>query len=84
MNTLTSGTDIWLPKTCGFLGGGQMADSLLTGLLKKRSFLKENILVSDIAENRLEYMEKKFGVKTTSDNKALADELQIIFLAVKP
>lgn len=46
-----------------------MADALLTGLLGKRAFLKENIVVSDIAENRLEYMETKFGVKTTVDNK---------------
>lgn len=56
MNTLAHGTDIWLPKTCGFLGGGQMADALLTGLLGKEAFLKENIIVSDIAQNRLDYM----------------------------
>jgi len=61
-----------------------MADALLAGFLEKRAFLKENILVSDIMENRLEYMSKKFGVKTTSDNSALAKELQIIILAVKP
>jgi len=57
------------------LGGGQMADAMLSGLLEKRTFLKENIVVSDIAENRLEYMSSKFGVKTTNDNKKLADEL---------
>jgi len=52
-----------------------MADAMLSGLLEKRTFLKENIVVSDIAENRLEYMSSKFGVKTTNDNKKLADEL---------
>ena len=46
-----------------------MADALLTGLLGKNSFLKENIVVSDIAESSLEYMSNKFGVKTTFDNK---------------
>jgi pyrroline-5-carboxylate reductase len=61
-----------------------MADALLSGFLEKRAFLKENILVSDCLENRLEYMNKKFGVKTTLENKALAEELQIIILAVKP
>jgi pyrroline-5-carboxylate reductase len=61
-----------------------MADALLSGFLEKRAFLKENILVADVQEKRLEYMSKKFGVKTTLDNKALADELQIIILAVKP
>lgn len=29
MNTLTEGTNVWLPKTCGFIGGGNMADALL-------------------------------------------------------
>ena len=61
-----------------------MADALLAGFLEKRAFLKENILVSDIEEKRLEHMSKKFGVKTTTDNIALAKELQIIILAVKP
>lgn len=61
-----------------------MADALLTGLLQKEAFLKENIVVSDICQERLDYMDQKFGVSTTIDNKALADELQIIFLAVKP
>lgn len=61
-----------------------MADALLAGFLKKRAFLKENIVVSDIAEERLTYMSNKFGVKVTSNNRDLADELQIIVLAVKP
>lgn len=52
-----------------------MADALLTGFIEKQAFLKENIVVSDCLQNRLDYMTKKFGVKTTLDNKALADEL---------
>jgi len=61
-----------------------MADALLVGFLEKRAFLKENILVSDCLESRLEFMSNKFGVKTTSDNISLTNELQIIVLAVKP
>lgn len=49
MNTLTEGTNVWLPKTCGFIGGGQMADALLAGFLEKRAFKKENVVVSDVA-----------------------------------
>ena len=61
-----------------------MADALLGGFLEKRAFLKDNIVVSDIAPNRLEYMQQKFGVKVTPDNVELMDELQIIVLSVKP
>ena len=49
MNSLAEGTDVWLPKTCGFIGGGQMADALLAGFLEKRAFKKENVVVSDVA-----------------------------------
>ena len=62
LNSLTEGTNVWLPKTCGFIGGGQMADALLGGFLGKKAFLKGNIVVSDIAPNRLDYMQNKFGV----------------------
>lgn len=51
-NSLTNGTDIWLPKTCGFIGGGQMADALLGGFLQKKAFKKENVVVSDISQER--------------------------------
>jgi len=84
MNSLTEGTNVWLPKTCGFIGGGQMADALLAGFLEKRAFKKENVVVSDIAQDRLAYMERKFGVKVTGDNVGLLDELRIIVLSVKP
>ena len=46
-----------------------MAVAMLSGLLQKRTFLKENIVVSDISETRLDYMSSKFGVKTTDNNK---------------
>lgn len=84
MNSLTEGTNVWLPKTCGFIGGGQMADALLAGFLEKRAFKKENVVVSDIAQDRLDYMDRKFGVKVTGDNVGLLDELRIIVLSVKP
>ena len=61
-----------------------MADALLGGFLEKRAFKKDNIVVSDIAPNRLEYMQNKFGVKVTLDNVELIDELRIIVLSVKP
>ena len=61
-----------------------MADALLNGFIEKRAFLKENVVVSDIALDRLDYMDSKFGVKTTLSNTALLDELKIIILSVKP
>jgi len=84
MNSLAEGTDVWLPKTCGFIGGGNMADALLSGFLEKRAFLKQNICISDTSHNRLEMMQEKYGTQVTDDNRELTKQLQIIMLAVKP
>ena len=61
-----------------------MADALLGGFLEKKAFLKDNIVVSDICQDRLDYMSGKFGVRVTKDNTALCDQLKIIVLSVKP
>ena len=84
MNSLTEGTDVWLPKTCGFIGGGNMADALLAGFLEKRAFLKENICISDVLEDRLAFMKEKYGTEVTLDNVELVKQLQIVMLSVKP
>lgn len=83
-NTLTYGTDIWLPKTCGFIGGGVMADAMLGGFIDKKAFKPSNVAVSDILESRRNYMSEKFNVQVTDDNVALLDELKIVILSVKP
>ena len=61
-----------------------MADALLGGFLEKKAFKKDNVVVSDIAEERRDFMHDKFGVRVTGDNTALCDQLKIIVLAVKP
>lgn len=61
-----------------------MADALLAGFLEKRAFSKDNVVVTDICQQRLDYMNEKFGVVVTGDNVALLNELKIVLLAVKP
>lgn len=61
-----------------------MADSLLAGFLQKRAFLKENICISDIKEDRLKFMQNKYGTKVTLNNVELVKQLQIVMLSVKP
>jgi pyrroline-5-carboxylate reductase len=61
-----------------------MADALLGGFLEKRAFLNKNVVVTDIAQERLDFMENKYGVQVTECNTALLSQLKIIMLAVKP
>lgn len=71
-------------KKIGFIGGGAMAEAIITGLLKSCLCKSSDITVSDIAQVRLEYLSDKLGVNTSHDNKLVAKQSEILFLAVKP
>ena len=71
-------------KRLGIIGSGKMAGALVKGILKSRSFGKNEILISDIDKGKLDALKKEFGVVTTSDNKELAEQSEIIVFAVKP
>ena len=65
----------------GFIGGGNMAEALIKGILQ--SSIKD-ILVSEPRDERRAYLEKTYGIRTTSDNKEICKNCTIIILAVKP
>ena len=71
-------------KKLGFIGGGNMTEALVKGLVKGSSIDAKNIFVSDPILERLEYLHKEYKVKTTSDNRELVQESDILILAVKP
>ena len=71
-------------KKLGFVGAGNMAEALVKGLVTGIFVEAKNILVSDPILERLEYMHKEYGVKTTADNRELVQKSDILILAVKP
>ncbi len=71
--------------TLGFIGGGQMAEALIRGLLKSQSTAPERIIVSEPFEPRQKYLTREFpGLKAIFDNCGLVRESDFIVLAVKP
>ena len=71
-------------KKLGFIGGGNMTEALVKGLLASSSVIPKDILISDLISDRLEYLGKEYKVKTTSDNRELVQKSDILVLAVKP
>ena len=71
-------------STIGFVGAGNMAETLLSGLINSKQSKPENIICSDVRETRLEELAKQYGVQTTTDNKALIKASDVIIYAVKP
>ncbi len=66
-----------------FIGGGNMASSLIGGLLDD-GYAHENIVVADPDEERRSQVAANFGVKVTADNHRALERADIVVLAVKP
>jgi pyrroline-5-carboxylate reductase len=67
----------------GFIGGGNMASSLISGLIAS-GHSPGNIWVSDINPETLKSLEDKLKVKVSASNEAVVDESEVVVLAVKP
>ncbi len=68
----------------GFVGGGNMAEAILSAVLREKLASSGNISVSDIAEARRTYIETKYQVKVTGDNRQVLEDKDVIILAIKP
>jgi len=68
--------------TIGFIGGGNMAASLIGGLIKS-GYTAADMIVIDPSDTVRETLSKKFNIRVNTDINA-ADNCEIIVLAVKP
>ena len=66
-----------------FIGGGNMAASLIGGLIADH-YPVERITVTDPSAERREWLEERFGVETAADNHAAVAEADVVVVAVKP
>lgn len=71
-------------ETIGFVGGGNMAEALIKGIIAANVYSPDNIFVSDIRLERVEFLAKRYQVQTTDDNAQLATKADILVLSVKP
>lgn len=69
--------------TLTFIGGGNMAASLIGGLIAD-GWDPARIRVADSSAERLQQLSQQFPIYTSSDNCNAADKADIIVLAVKP
>ena len=68
----------------GFIGAGNMAEAIISGLLDSGTVAPDRIMASDVIPERLETMQTAYRIETTTDNIALVSASDILVLAVKP
>jgi pyrroline-5-carboxylate reductase len=68
----------------GFIGGGNMAEALVRGLLHSKVKVPDDIWVSDVKAERLAHLAADHGVHTTVDNHALVRGCGVVVISVKP
>lgn len=70
--------------TLGIIGGGVMAEAILSRLLALKIYDPTSILVSEPQQQRQEFLQQNYQVNVTSDNAAVASDAEVILLAIKP
>lgn len=71
-------------KTIGFIGGGNMASAIISGMLHSRLYQKEQIIASARSQATLDRLLNAYGIRVTLDNQEVVCRSDILFLAVKP
>lgn len=71
-------------KTIGFIGAGNMAESLINGLISSHTLIPGSIIASDSNLERLAVIAEGYKVKAVNSNAEVAAGSDIIILAVKP
>jgi pyrroline-5-carboxylate reductase len=69
-------------KNIGFIGAGNMASSLISGLLKQ-GVAADNLWASDIDCDKLSQLTSSTGIRSATSSE-IAESADIILLAVKP
>lgn len=68
----------------GFIGGGNMGEALIKGLLSSKTITPDDCYVCDLIEQRLDYLQKTYKIKTLKNTPRIIASSRVIILAVKP
>ncbi len=73
-----------MQKQIGFIGGGQMAEALIKGIIAAELYPPEAILVSEHNEFRRDHLQEHYKVQTFFGNEQIFANCATVILAVKP
>ena len=73
-----------LDKKIAFLGGGNMAEALIKGMLSADVSTADQMIVSDVSSSRLTYLKGRYRLSITARNSDAVRDADVVLLCVKP
>jgi len=71
-------------KSYGFIGGGNMGEALIRGLMASGHGEAHDIMVAEPDAERRRFLHETYGVAVEDDNRAVIRQAKTVVLAVKP
>lgn len=66
------------------IGGGVMAEAILCRLLQAKIFLPQKVCISEPQIARREFLQQKYDVNVTANNREVFNNADVLILAIKP
>jgi pyrroline-5-carboxylate reductase len=67
-----------------FIGGGNMAEAIISAIVNRKLGVPRDITASDIKEDRRQHLQQNYGINVTEDNAQAIKNSDIVILAIKP
>ena len=68
----------------GLIGGGQMGEALIRGMIKSDLVPSGHIMVAEPDAGRRDFLAATYGIKVTDEAQTLCDFSSVLILAIKP
>lgn len=68
----------------GFIGGGAMAEAIISGAISSGVLSPSNVFVSDLKKDRVAFMKERYKVNASTDAKSFLSKVDMLIIAVKP
>jgi len=73
-----------IAKKIAFIGGGQMAEAIVGGLLAGQLCKSDSLWATDPVAARCDRLKSQFGIRVGSENREAAAWAEVVILAVEP
>jgi pyrroline-5-carboxylate reductase len=73
-----------VPESIAVLGSGKMGEALIAGLIESNVVSRSRLIAADSRRERLEWLKRRYRIRTEPSNPKAVAKARVVILAVKP